>query len=284
MNSERTSPRRPLLAGGLQFLSPGLGHLYSGRPLRGLTFYFLSLGVLLFSFLAFLVLSAPLNLVVLVVITLATMIFSIFDALRSARNADPNYRLARYNRWYIYILILIAVTLVGRLESGCIVTYVAQAFRIPTESMEPTLLMGDQIVVNRAMYAFCEPKRGDVAAFRMPNQPQTILLKRIVALPGETIEIRDKSVLVNGKILTEPYARTHPQANSNAAFLDSLPPTRIPDGTYFLMGDNRDNSLDSRAFGPVRKDWLLGELQMIYLSMDPKSGAIRWNRIGRVPN
>jgi signal peptidase I len=271
-------PRKPWLAGVLQFLSMGLGHVYCGQPLRGLAFFMISVAINLVVILGFISLPATLNLIIPAAIELA----AIFDAIRCAGLASLEYRLARYNRWYFYVVIWIGTSFFGALNAGFIKSNVAQAFGIPSESMEPTILNGDHVMVNMAVFSFRQPERGDLVIFRMPSEQETPLIKRIIGLPSETIEIRNESVFIDGKMLRETYKRVD-GLNVNDPSLNFFAPTKIPDRTYFVMGDNRENSLDSRDFGPVPKDRLLGLVRMIYFSIVPDSWTIRWNRFGRNP-
>jgi len=154
-------------------------------------------------------------------------------------------------------------------------TFVAQAFSIPSESMVPQLERGDRVVVSRLAYAVHDPRRGDVIVFDAPGDDgdeagllargvQVVLesvglrqasteefIKRVVALPGETVEGRDGFVVVDGRFVIEPYLVP---GTVTAPF----PPTVVPDGRLFVMGDNRGNSLDSRVFGPIPVDSVVG--------------------------
>jgi signal peptidase I len=150
--------------------------------------------------------------------------------------------------------------------------------------MEPTVLIGDHVVVDKSAYAFSEPKRGDIAFYRSPEHPQTIFMKRIVGMPGETIEIRNRQVFVNGKKIDEPYVQFLRPSTDGTFNGDSVAPTIIPAGAYFLLGDNRDNSMDSRFIGPVQRRQFLGKAKTIYFSSDPETNKPRWNRIGKTPN
>ncbi|HEX6097226.1 MAG TPA: signal peptidase I [Thermoanaerobaculia bacterium] len=155
-----------------------------------------------------------------------------------------------------------------------------QAFKIPTGSMEDNLLTGDHILVNKFIYGpqmpvlnglvpLREPRRGDVVVFRYPEQPQVDFVKRVVALPGETVLIRDKRVLIDGKELPEPYVlftdeRTqHP---SSPFHRDHFGPYKVGAGEYFVMGDNRDNSHDSRFWGTVPRAMIKGRAFVVYWS------------------
>lgn len=141
------------------------------------------------------------------------------------------------------------------LIASLIYLFLAQATRVYGQSMEPTLHTNDRVIVEKITYRFHPPQRGDIVVVRV-NQHSQPLIKRIVGLPGETIAVHDGRVYINGRPLNEPYlARpTH----------GYLPPTRIPPLHYFVMGDNRDASNDSRSFGPVPRENILGRAVFRY--------------------
>jgi signal peptidase I len=129
------------------------------------------------------------------------------------------------------------------------------AFYIPSESMVPTLQKGDRVLVNKLSYKLHDVNRGDVVVFeRPPNEPDNgikDLIKRVVALPGETLEVRDCKVLINGNVLQEPYVK---QWSRTCTFA----PKTVGTNEVFVMGDNRDDSQDSRFFGPISQDLIVG--------------------------
>jgi signal peptidase I len=277
INSGHAWLNRPWLAGLLQIVTPGLGNLYSGRPLRALILHLSVLCIGLFLLLALVWLPSPLNLLLPAAAAIIVMVFMVTDGVRCARAARPDFPLARYNRWYVYLLV---VAVVAVAEPFLAHAYVIQSVLTHAPSMEPTVLVGDRIVVDKSAYAFSEPKRGDLAIYRTTEFHQAIFMKRIVGMPGETIEIRNREVFINGRKVDEPYV----PSMDEPSLRDSLAATVIPAGTYFLLGDNRDNSLDSRFIGPVRRQQLVGKAKTIYFSSDPETHEPRWNRIGKTPN
>lgn len=171
--------------------------------------------------------------------------------------------------------------------------FVFQAFKIPTGSMEDNLKIGDHIIVNKFIYGpqsegplsrllpLRDVHRGDIVVFRYPLQPETDFVKRVIALPGETITIRSKKVFVNGQELPEPYVIfDDPQVYPDEPALpepyrsrDHLPPYKVPEGQYFAMGDNRDRSSDSRYWGTVPRSMIKGRAFMVYWSFDSEPPA-----------
>lgn len=179
-------------------------------------------------------------------------------------------------------------------------TYVVEAFNVPTGSMEPCLVPGDHIVVDKFLYGFSagpwgrllprrEPARGDVIVFRSPAEPSLDLVKRFIGLPGETVEISAKRVFVDSVPLAEPYAvhrdpdvlpRT-PDVPRALASRDQFGPVHLGAGEYLAFGDNRDDSQDSRVFGPVPRSLLKGRAVAVYWSFDEgAAGEVRGRGAG----
>lgn len=210
----------------------------------------------------------------------------------------------------------------------------AEAFRIPSGSMEPTLLVGDWLFVNKLRFGphipftkhslrgYAAPKRGDVAVFVSPPQDVTIrispeevtptLVKRIVGVPGDTLLMRHGRLMVNGAVVPSPNSFVLPDSVADqpqpifawqhqielhssrfgepvsAPSVHEWGPLVVPNGSFFMMGDNRDNSVDSRYYGPVPRTNLRGSPMFVYYSYDPEQGAdylravtaIRWHRLG----
>jgi signal peptidase I len=196
----------------------------------------------------------------------------------------------------------IEVVVVGLLVVSLFRGVVAQAYQIPSGSMENTLLIGDFLFINKMIYgaelapgihgnnlfdirfpAFRKPKRGDIIVFRYPVNPAVDYIKRCIATEGETLEIRDKAVYVDGKKLDEPYAiHSDPRViPRGGAPRDNFGPLVVPKGCIFMMGDNRDNSYDSRFWGPLPIDEVKGKAMFLYLSWDGERMMPRFNRFFR---
>ena len=164
-------------------------------------------------------------------------------------------------------------------------TWVVQAFKIPTGSMENNLLIGDHLLVNkfvfsptpsrleRALLPVRNIRRGDVIVFKYPDEPDRDFIKRVIALPGETFELRAKKVYIDGQPLDEPYVHFLEPSSDNQEVTrfdvrEQYAPVRVPEGYYFVMGDNRDNSQDSRYWGFLPRDYVKGRAVVIYWSYD----------------
>lgn len=173
--------------------------------------------------------------------------------------------------------------------------YVIQAFKIPSGSMVPTLLIGDHILVNKFIYGtkipfsdsrvlvFKKPERGDIIVFKYPENPKKDFIKRVVGIENDKIESRDKKIYVNGKAVIEPYAHhfdSDIRRGGNDP-RDNFGPLIVPEGKIFAMGDNRDQSYDSRYWGFVDLKEIKGKALIIYWSWDPHKW-LRFSRIGRL--
>ena len=232
-----------------------------------------------------------------------------------AKEGDPPDPGRWLREWAKSIAIAVLLFLVIR-------SFVVEAFKIPTGSMETTLLVGDWLLVNKAVYgarvpftelhlpALDEPERGDIVVFRFPLDLSESYVKRVVGTPGDRVAMRAGEVFVNGELQAEEYVR-HIQPESNyydpqfewqrghlAPEVDATAyrPTRddwgpilVPEGNFFVMGDNRDNSLDSRYWGFVDRGLIKGQPLFIYYSYDaeklrplPWLTEIRWGRFGHV--
>ena len=222
------------------------------------------------------------------------------------------FRLRDLGDWVKSILVAILLFLVVR-------TAVVEAFKIPTASMEGTLLVGDFLLVNKAVYgaripgtdrttmAFAEPERGDVIVLHPPHEPEKNYVKRVVGAPLDTLQMVDKQLYLNGAPVYEPYARyvddrgdaVHPDMRWQSYHLiasgrrryqptrDNWGPLVVPPDRYFVLGDNRDNSEDSRYWGFVSRDQIRGRPWLVYYSYVatgseslPWLRRVRWGRIG----
>lgn len=146
-------------------------------------------------------------------------------------------------------------------------TFVVQAFKIPTGSMRPTLIEGDRIFVNKFIYRFKELKRGDVVVFKYPENPKKDFIKRLIATQGERLEIKEGHIWINGKLIEEPQQiRKIIYYNNDLNMIYCKPGEAIiiPDGNYFVLGDNSASSRDSRYWGFVKRKDILGQAMVIY--------------------
>jgi len=210
--------------------------------------------------------------------------------------AGPGFRKSVVREYFESICVAVILAFFVR-------TFVVQAFKIPSGSMEPNLLIGDHLLVNKFVFAPTltslerllmpiDPiRRGDIIVFKYPEDPSRDFIKRVIGLPGDTIEMRNKTVYVNGSPLDEPYAHFiyppdesgsgAPDIGSPGDLLRSFPPMMVPPDNYFMMGDNRDNSQDSRYWGFMPRDYVKGKALFVYFSFGEGGGLanIRWSRL-----
>jgi signal peptidase I len=155
--------------------------------------------------------------------------------------------------------LVLTVVVAFVLVFGLVRPYVAEAYRIPTESMVPTLEVGDRVLANKFIYRFTEPEKGDIVVFdSVDEEDDQTLIKRVVGVAGDRIEVQGGVLFVNGEEQEEPYL------NEEVPFEGSYGPTEVPEGHVFVMGDNRGNSADSRVFGPLPLENLKGEAFMVF--------------------
>jgi signal peptidase I len=183
--------------------------------------------------------------------------------MNDTRDAEPGKgdKKASTGRTILEYVVLAVVAIAVAL---LIQAFLVKPYRIPSESMEDTLLIGDRVLVDRISWRFSEPQRGDITVFHSPITGP-VLIKRVIGMPGDEISLEGGAVYVNGRKLDEPYVRTvDGEVVPTEPFDTGLPwalqqPYTVPPGNYFMMGDNRVDSGDSREFGPVPRGQLVGK-------------------------
>lgn len=304
MNTPNAQDRRPLVAVILSLCATGLGQIYCGRIVRGLVMF---LGSLLFAPMIVVAALLPPSTIVLVGLIFALLavlgvyVYAVVDAFHLARRSGDHFQPMDYNRPLVYALFV----LVGLIYSAgglyFIRSSVFEAFEIPTASEAPTLLPGDRVLVNKTTFQRRLVRRGDEVVFRVSSEPGLNWVKRVIALPGDTVEVKDNKVLVNGQQLSrEPVLRASlgtaaeeikgelfEETNSSRRYqilfstdtkpLPDYPQAKVPDGACFVLGDNRNNSRDSRTMGFVALGDVIGDVQYRYWP------AATWTRFGVLP-
>ena len=178
-------------------------------------------------------------------------------------------------------------------------TFVVQAFRIPSSSMEPTLLVGDYLLVNKFIYGiripytdtkflqFKKPQRGDVIVFIFPLDPSKDFIKRVIGTEGEKVQIIDKRIYINDRLIDDPWG--HFENIGSVEYrrsIENFGPVVVPEDSLFVMGDNRNNSEDSRFWGFLRVNAVLGKAFILYFSWNGYArnllDSVRWSRIGHL--
>jgi len=199
----------------------------------------------------------------------------------AARTDPRSFRKSTVREYFESIVIAVILALFIR-------TFVVQAFKIPTGSMENNLLIGDHLLVNKFVFGPSESrierailpmgtiKRGDVIVFKYPEEPDRDYIKRVIGLPGETVEMKNKKIFINGVPVDEPYVHflEPPSTETDVHEVTSIDvrerygPITVPPNQYFVMGDNRDNSQDSRYWGFLQRDYIKGKALLIYWSYE----------------
>jgi signal peptidase I len=265
---EQKKKRNPFLAAIATLGTFGLGQLYNGKPRKAAVAYLLWLAAAAIGMV--LPLSASFNwLLAFLSLPLLLGLLLIIDAIRDARTVGQIV-LRRYNRWYIYLGIILVQALIVAPFHAKLIKSSAAPYRIPTQSMEPTLHTGDRLVADVKAYEKKLPSRGDLTIFKYPKDESIPYIKRVIGLPGEKVEITKRVVYINDQPLKEDYAQYLDPASVNEHF----GPYFIPQGNYFVLGDSRDNSQDSRFLGYFNQSLILGQARYLYWSKD-------WSRIGR---
>lgn len=247
---------------------------------------------------------------ILTIAVFVTGIISLIDILFFAKKRKPDTKpntLTEYSRSLFPVFLIVLI----------IRSFIVQPFHVPSGSLEPTVLPGDLVAVNQFAYGLRlpvvntkvvsvgEPKTGQIAVFRWPPQPNIDFIKRVIGVPGDHIQYINKVLYINGKEATQTFegmAVDHePDGDITVKkYLEDLNGVKhyiyinpnggetqdfdliVPPGSYFMMGDNRDNSADSREWGFVPESNLIGKAFFIWMSWDSQAHRVRWNRIGTV--
>ena len=258
--------RRPVVAAVLSLVVPGVGQLYNGEVAKAAAFY---LGALVNAALFLLGVTGRYfwGLVVTLALTLLLLLWTVIDAAVVARRRRivPAHR---FSRWLVLAPVAIALAL---LSSLLLRVQVVKSFYLPSSSMEPTIKLNDRVIADLSYYRHRPLTVGTLAMFHSPDDPAVLVVKRVVAVAGDRVEIRDKQLLVNGERVDEPWAVHRDSMTGRAGprrERDNLAPMVVPPGCFFALGDNRDESFDSRFFGPVPLANLEGKVLFVYWSED----------------
>lgn len=291
-------PRKPVYALLMSLFLPGFGQLYNGEANKAIWLY------LIFSILTIpgvamvaLHLPGPLMLpalVVALIAALAVWIYGMWDAWRRARRLRE-YVPARWQVSGVYVLVFLLCNIVSFQLTGYVRAHEVQAFKIASTSMEPTLESGDYTFADKRYNCpGCKAavRRGDIAIFTYPNNRTRYYVKRIIGIPGDHVRVQGQSVWVNNKLLTVSHqpaingtVATEHEDHKQWQVLWTQPAQRgvditVPPGRVFVLGDNRNRTQDSRAFGTVPLRDVVGKERQIWFSWGPH--GIRWSRLGKV--
>jgi len=281
-------PKEPLIAVMLSFIFGGLGQIYAGRIIRGILFFCIPFIIVIPGFLYYAVNpNSRINIYLLgcaFIILFAYGIFVIIDAYRCAKAYNVKNNLIRSITAGKRVLIILGILFIMFIFNPSdiiawplaryIKSNVMEAYKIPSGTMTPALMVGDRIFADKGIYKKTEPKRGDVVIFTSPFDPKINFVKRIAGLPGETIEIKDGKVIMNGIAITEPEAFKRIYYYNRGDYAKVGQPVKIPSDSYFVLGDNSANSKDSRYFGLIPRKSLRGKAYKIIYPFD-RSGPIK---------
>lgn len=271
---KKLKKRRPIIALLLSFVVPGLAQIYNGQIKKALILCLTALfWGLVSSFL--LVLNFFVGISSLA-IGICFFVFILYDAVHNSSKLKQIV-LKPYNKWYFYIIIILVWDFViSPSYFNVIKRNIVQAYKMPSISMEPALLAGDYLIANKIIYNYKNPVRGDVIVFVYPEDPRKDFVKRVIALPGEKVEIRNRKIFINDKPITNPWGfhiERGGRVMPSRLRRDNYGPKVVPSNSLFVLGDNRDHSQDSRHFGFVDMSAVKGKVLYIYWSKNK-------NRIG----
>ncbi len=284
--SERREPQIALLMS----ICPGLGQIYAGHLARGVILYITLIVASWLAAIAFMYVENRFVGILLLGVPFAGVVLIALDAFRSAKEQREDYRLAWFNRPWAYagIFLLLLVT-ANPLMDFFVGKNVVRAFYVTSDSMEPAILVNDVLVINKLAF----PEKGDIALIELGKKTKTTaqltnimegqVISRIIAGPGDMLEIRGKEVIVNGKKLVEPYAFFSNEISTinMGDEMASFGPKQIPADNYFVLGDNRNFGVDSRILGFIGKNRIGGKVTKVFWSWNLAQGSIQWDRTAK---
>lgn len=307
----KTYERKPLFALALSLFLTGLGHIYNGKPFRGILFFVSSIFFPLLLFQLSVVGSDHLTIIFLsgsFLTSIVIYIWAAVDSWRLSRHTGASYILKSYNKLWIYLLLILSVNFIiyGPIIDEQKLGLHAEPFKSMSRSMIPNLLPGDLVIVDSRLDRSSENlglKRGELLVFWQNKTKKIPYVKRIIGLPGDTIELKGMELFINGqrrtvgKAIVAMEERTSSTGERTVSFYEQGDEGTycvdyyegwdredfrkiVPVGHYFVLGDSRDNSIDSRQWGMIPFNAVEGRVRQVYFSKDPE-GGIRWQRIGK---
>jgi signal peptidase I len=307
-----TKKRKPLTAVILSLIMPGLGHVYCGRIVKGLILVLLSSIFIPVIFGTLSVSRSSVRIAVIIVALIASLIVwlvAVIDSWYTAKHTSADYVLKDYNKWYVYVLLILMSTGSSTQIAFNVKSSVIEAFRVPVASNYPTIVPNDRFLANKLAYNNTDPKRGDLIVFINPENRRQNYIKRVVAVAGDTVEIIDNEVYVNEQqlerqrlpqsVLDNIKIKVHGKSLEGDVFYEingeakykiflAKPPhdqvshnfskITVPLYHCFVLGDNRNSTRDSRHVGAIPLATIKGRADYLYFP------AKDWSRFGRIKN
>lgn len=262
-----------MLAVFLTYILPGIGQFYNKQILKELALIVVLIILLVLEDIHYL----------FAILTISLYFLAIKDAFESAERINgTNGKILEQGNSIARIFVIVMILFSHIPYSDIIKAHFIQAYKFPSGSMIPTLVIGDHILIDKISKNAI--KRGDLIVFKYPENPQKDFIKRVIGLGGETIEARDRIIYINGNALEESYIQ-HTDNKIRPVGVeprDNFGPIVVPQNSFFVLGDNRDQSYDSRYWGYVPKNYIKGKAFKIYWSWNSPNYEVRWDRIGMV--
>ncbi len=280
-----TKKRQPIIALMLSIFCTGLGQIYNGQLKKGIVFY---VGSYFFGFLLLGAYSSAgtfrefENMIIITLIFFCYLLFVWGDAFVCAVKMKE-LNLKPYNRWYVYIIAILMSMFINEMlsltfpetwatDKYFFISKTYKTFKIPSDTMAPTLIKGDRLVADMKCYASKSPERGEIIIFDYPKDVSKTFIKRVIGVEGDIILIKDKKIFLNDMLYNDPYG-----VHSDTAIIsgdvkprDNFGPVVVPKNSFFVLGDNRDRSADSRFWGFVNAEHVRGKPLYIYWSEDKR--------------
>jgi len=310
--TNKKNRRKPLTAVILSLIMPGLGHVYCGRIVKGLILVFLSSIFIPVIFGTLSVSRSSVRIAVIILALIASLtvwLVAVIDSWYTAKHTSADYVLKDYNKWYVYVLLILMSTGSSTQIAFNVKSSVIEAFRVPVASNYPTIVPNDRFLANKLAYNNSDPKRGDLIVFINPENRRQNYIKRVVAVAGDTVEIIDNEVYINEQqlerqrlpqsVLDNIKIKVHGKSLEGDVFHEingeakykiflAKPPhdqashnfskITVPPHHCFVLGDNRNLTRDSRHVGPVPLAIIKGRADYLYFP------AKDWSRFGRIKN
>jgi signal peptidase I len=286
MESQLTTSRTVNITSAaiLSILLPGLGHASCGRIWRGIILHILSSALILAGVFVCLQPFPLFNILLAVGIVVFSYLFVIVDCVLIAKDPRNSLKLKPLPGYFLLVGILLAYTYVLQpLIKDAVRHHFVQAFQIPSVSMTPALLKGDYLLVNKRAYNADSPRKGDIVVLESREEPGITLIRRVVAVGGDMVEIRDGQVHLDSRLYGSTIVPTESQ-RPNKKKTPSYGPATLPQGSFLVLADNWRNSQTRSPWDVPDAKRIKGKAATIYFSWDSDSRRIRWERIGKPIN